>query len=138
MLSIEQKIQEWYALRKQLDDNKERMALVVVRELELRRQLMSIVWPKIKEGANYYQLPMGYTLKGTYKLDRKVDQAALPPVIIQLQKLLVNTDELVVFSPDLTLKRYRELTKEQQQIMDQALDVKPAAPTLEIVPPKAK
>lgn len=106
------------------------------REMELRKMISSLAFPNPAEGTTNLDLPAGWKLKLQYKLDRKVDEAALGAAIIELQKMLVNTDGLIARKPTLIVSAYRELTEEQRKVLDQALEIKPASPVLELVPPK--
>lgn len=108
----------------------------IKREQELRRQVFEHYFKNPREGTNYVELPDGWRLKGIYKLDRKIDEAALPAVKEQLKEMGVNADPLVEYKPSLKIKLYRELTAEQMRIFDQALIIKPSSPTIELVKPK--
>ena len=130
---VTQLLTEWYNLTKEIEVFK---ATKMAREMELRRAIAQFVFPNPKEGTNKEEMPAGWQLKLTYSIDRKVDEAALDAVIIELQKMLVNTDGLVRRKPELVLKNYRELTDEQRKVFDQALESKPASPKLELIPPK--
>lgn len=125
-------VTEWYNLKKEIEAFK----VKTEREMTLRKMISSLVFPQPAEGVNTSELPAGWQLKMTYKIDRKVDEAALEAVIIELQKMLVNTDGLIRRKPELALTNYRQLTEEQRKVMDQALESKPASPTLELIPPK--
>jgi hypothetical protein len=129
---------EWYKLRKVIDEGKLKMAPYILREMDVRKLIIASVFANQIEGTHYTPLESGYSLKGVLKLDRQIDEAALPAVIEILQKEKVNTDALIKHEPSLVVKFYKEMQKDYRDIMDQALITKPAAPTLEIVPPKAK
>lgn len=134
-------IQEWYTLEKDLAFEKLRLATKVLREMELRKQIVAMMWPMGqglpgREGTNNSDIGNGWILKGTIKIERKVDEAALPAVREQLQKMLINPDTLIKNTPELKTKEYRLLTEEQRLVMDTALVIKPGSPTLELIPPK--
>jgi hypothetical protein len=126
-------ITEWYSLTKEIEAFKEKQ---MKREMELRRLLVAALFQTPAEGTQYEDMPAGWRLKLQYKIDRKVDEAALPAVKDRLREIGVNPDLYVVNKPELSLTSYRLLTEEQRQILDQALIIKPASPTLELVPPK--
>ena len=108
-------------------------------EQELRKQVQAALFPAPKEGANTMELNAGWKLKLTYKLDRKLDEATLPAVKEELRKMNVNPDPLVKMKPELDLAAYRNLMKiapEAGKVFDQALMIKPASPTLELISPK--
>lgn len=51
----------------------------------------------------------------------------------------MSPDTLVNWKPSLSVSAYRELTKEQRQMFDECLSIKPGTPSLEIVlPARAK
>jgi hypothetical protein len=128
----------WYAARNDLDAMKQAMEPLVAQEMELRRLVASTFWPKPEEGVNKTTLPLGYTLKYTHKLDRKVDPAARQAVIEAMQKQLFNTEGLIREVPEVNIKAYRELSDAARLIFDQCLIIRNGAPTLEIVAPKVK
>lgn len=79
------------------------------------RQVFAAFYPAPKEGTNTLDLAEGWKLKGVYKLDRKIDEAALPAVTEQLREMGVNADTLVKWSPDLKTATYKELTAEERE-----------------------
>lgn len=129
-------IGEWYRLQKQIKENKDKMAPIVEREMALRKLVAATVFPKPDEGTNKFPMPFDWQLKYTYKIDRKVDQAALPAVQERLRAMNLNPDPLIRDVPELNVKEYRKLTDEQRKVMDTALIITPAAPTLELIAPK--
>jgi hypothetical protein len=127
-------LEEWRLAKAEADSVKP----ILAKEQELRKQVFAAFYPAPKEGTNTLDLAEGWKLKGVYKLDRKIDEAALPAVTEQLREMGVNADILVKWSPGLKTATYKELTAEQRAVFDQALTVKPGSPTLELVAPKAK
>lgn len=116
-------LEEWQSLGPKIKQ-------LQARERELRNLLFEGTFPNPKEGTNTYNLPDGRIIKGTYKLSRSVDEAALPAVLEQLPEGL--GDRLVQFKPSLVLSEYRKLPDDQRKIFDQALITKPGSPTLEV------
>ncbi len=112
------------------------MAPFVAIEMDLRRQIMASVWVKAKEGVNEFNLPGGFILKGTRKIERKVIPETLSFIEIELQKQCIDTVQLFRRVPELNLKPYRALTEELRKLADQTLEIKDGAPTLELVAPK--
>ena len=49
-------------------------------EMKLRKEVMATFFPEPVEGVNSLELEQGWVLKATYKIDRKIDPAALPDV----------------------------------------------------------
>lgn len=137
------------------------LSAVKAREMMLRKRLFDFFFPSPKEGANNVELADGSLIKGGYKLDRKVDDAKLavlkaftvgdlrdyltklkvdhsqaPDDLAVTTLLQLRMDELVKYKPELAIPQYRTLTAEQLAVFETALDIKPGAPTLEVVPPK--
>lgn len=129
-----QLLEEWRQAKLAADAVKPTIA----KEQQLRKQVFASFYPAPKEGTNTLELAEGWKLKGVYKLDRKIDEAALPAVAEQLREMGVNSDTLIAWKPDLKTATYKELTAEQRAVFDQALTVKPGSPTVELVAPKVK
>lgn len=131
------KLQEWQtALLYAMDAKK-----LVEREQELRKEVFGMFFELPKEGVNAFDLANGWKLKGTYKLERKIDEAALPAIKEVLAKLQVNSDVLIKWKPELAITEYKSLlilNPEAVKVFDQVLTTKPGSPTLELVPPKTK
>lgn len=125
-------LEEWRQARAMVESVKP----LIAREQELRKKVFAAFCPSPREGTNTLELDGGWKLKLVYKLDRKIDEAALPSVAEQLRGIGINVDTLVKWVPDLKTAVYRELTAEQRALFDQALIVKPATPVVELVPPK--
>lgn len=128
------KLTEWQAAKAEADKVKP----IIEREQALRKEVFGSFFPAPTEGTNKVDLPGGWTLKGTYKIDRKVDEQVVPAVTEALRGMGVNVDLLIGYEPKLKTTVYRELTAEQRAIFDQALTIKPGSPTMELVAPKAK
>lgn len=131
------KLQEWQLALQAAAEVKP----VIEKEQTLRKEVMAIFFPEPVEGTNKFPLAQGWELKGTHKIDRKVDEAALPAVQSQLREMGVNPDPLVQMKPSLDTKAYRSLVQinpEAAKVFEQALTIKPGSPTLELVPPKEK
>jgi hypothetical protein len=131
------KLAEWYKAVNLANDAKS----VIENEQALRKEVAALFFPTPDEGANTYELTQGYKLKLTHKIDRKLDEAALDAVKLQLREMNVNPDALVEMKPSLVLKAYKGLAQvnpEAIKVFDQALTIKPASPTLEVVAPKEK
>lgn len=132
----------WNAVRKEMAPIAELIMPLASKEMALRKRIIETAFPLVNgevmsvEGTKYKDLANGWKMKGVIKVERKLDEAAWPAVEEQLQKLLIATGPLVRRKPELVVKEYKQLTKEMQKIVDQALDIKMGTPTLEIVPPK--
>jgi hypothetical protein len=113
--------------------------LVIEKEQELRKQVASLFFTEPKEGVNGLDLEKGWELKLTYKVDRKIDEASLSAVKEQLTEMGISIDTLLQYKPSLAASAYKSLVAVNPlagKIFDQALIIKPASPTLELVPPK--
>jgi hypothetical protein len=124
------KIGRWNELQAQLVTIKDQ-------EMKLRREIFAACFPAPTEGTNKLELPEGWTMKATYKLNRSLDEAALPAVLAELRKHKVNTEELVSYKPSLSLSAYKKLDPRWVAILDQVVTTTPGAPTLELVAPKS-
>lgn len=120
----------WYTLQEEL-------ARLRASEMLLRRKIFKFYFPAPEEGTNTFVLPDGYALKGTYKIDRKVDVAALTTLTPFMREKEIPVDTIFVMKPDLALREYRKIEKtDAQKIIDQCLIIKPSdSPGLEIVKP---
>lgn len=130
------KLQEWHQAVLAAQEAKK----VVEAEQALRKEVMALFFPEPVEGTNKFELEAGWSLKATHKIERKVDEAALPAVLQQLREMGVNPDPLIRTKPDLDTKAYRSLVQtnpDAAHVFEQALTIKPGSPTVELVPPKA-
>ena len=112
---------------------------IIDKEMELRKAVMAEFFPLPKEGVNDFQLAEGWVLKGTYKLDRKVDMSAIPAVYAKLREMGVNPDPLLEYKASLVTSAYKAMATinpEAAHVFDQALTIKPASPTVELKAPK--
>lgn len=130
------KLQEWHQAVLAAQEAKK----VVEAEQALRKEVMALFFPEPVEGTNKFELEAGWSLKATHKIERKVDEAALPAVLQQLREMGVNPDPLIRTKPDLDTRAYRSLVQsnpDAAHVFEQALTIKPGSPTVELIPPKA-
>ena len=131
------KLQEWqFALQAAAE-----VKPIIEKEQALRKEVTALFFPEPDEGTNNFPLAAGWVLKAVSKLDRKVDEAALPAVFAKLREMKVNPDVLIETKVSLDLKAYRslvEINKDAARVFEEALIIKPASGTLELVPPKEK
>lgn len=111
---------------------------LVATEKRLREELFSVAFPAPVEGTNNVDLPEGWKLKGVLKINRTLDEAALPAVMDAVRGMNFNSDRLVRYKPELALKDYKALPENVRHVFDAALTIKPGLPTIELVPPKEK
>jgi len=114
-----------------------KMASIKDEEMKLRKEIFEECFPSPTEGAATIAMPEGWKLKGTYKLTRSLDEAALPIVLAELRKHKVAVDQVVTYKPNLSLSAYRKLDPKWQHVLEQAMEIKPGAPTLELIAPKS-
>lgn len=115
---------------------KDSVARLQVEERSLREGLFSGTFPNPQEGVNTLELPDGSKMKGTYKINRKLDDNLLAG-LIEKGKVDKDTAESIRrIKVELDTKAYKELDKKVQKIVDNALEIKPSLPSLELVPPK--
>ena len=121
------KLQEWVDAAGDLVSLKAKEAL-------LRKELFDEFFPKPKEGTNTADLDNGWKVKGTYKLNRNIDKAALPAVLKLMEE--GSEDTLINYKPELKAKAYKSLEAKAKKIFDEVLTTKPGTPTLELKAPK--
>lgn len=115
---------------------KDKLEEVKALEGKLRKELFDQAFPEANEGTNTEELPGGWKIKGIFKVNYTVDEAALPEVLKQLTAHEVVVDNLVSYKPSLKVGEFKKLPENLQILMGTALTIKPGAPTLELVPPK--
>lgn len=122
----------WQTIRQQLDAVKP----LELEEKEIRQKLFNLAFPNPTEGTNRIDLTDGYALKGTFKVTRKIDEAALPAVIQQLQQMNVPPDMFFNYTPELKVTQYKQAAPQVKLAIDAILTSKPGLPSLEIELPK--
>jgi len=130
------KLLEWSLAMQAIEEAK----AAIAKEQALRKEVADLFFFTPTEGVNTFELEQGYKLKLTYKIDRKIDEAALDAVRKQLAEDKINIDTLLSYKPSLDTKAYKGLMQvnpEAAKVFDQALTIKPASPTLELVAPKS-
>jgi len=135
---LESQLLLWTNLTAKIESLKVILDPLVQEERARREAVMAMAFPEGKEGANTLELPNDWKLKGTIKIDRKVDEAALPAVKKQLREMGVNADKLIRLKPEVEVREYRELSAEQAKVFEAALVIKRGASELKLVPPKTK
>jgi ABC-type glutathione transport system ATPase component len=122
-------INEWYTLTEELAVKKER-------EMTLRKKIFAFFFQAPKEGVNDVPMTDGWVLKGTYKIERKVKEELLAAHAEELKNAKLPLKDLVVLKPNLSVSAYKKLNDDQRTVFDKVLEIKPGAPSLEIVKPK--
>jgi hypothetical protein len=119
-------LNEWYSLQSQLKELKQR-------EMDTRKELFTLYFPSPTVGKNKISLDDNYILEGGYNLDYKMDFMAFRMMCNEGgEEHGVCMEDVVDYKPEFRMALYKTLTTEQQQFIDGALTIKPAAPTLTI------
>ena len=121
-------LEEWYQSQVEL-------ARAKANEIVLRMRIFKHYFPDPKEGTNTFALADGYELKGTHKINRSVEEAALEVLKPKFAEAKLPVDSLIEYKPDLRIKAYRELTDDERDLFDQCLIVKDGTPDVKIVQP---
>lgn len=123
---------EWEVASKALDEIK-------AIELDLRLKLFAGAFANPKEGTNTHHLPDGRDIKGQYKINRRIDEAALPAVLETLREHgVANTDALVRFKPELNKREWDSLSDESKLLFSPAVIATPGTPSFDVVVPKRR
>lgn len=124
-----EKLNRWFDQKEKAEAAK----AVIEEEQALRKEVFAMFFESPSEGVNKFDLGDDYCLKGTYKLDRKIDESVLQATLEQMEALGHNPNSgLIVMQPKLVLEAYRSLTPELQAIFGKALTIKEGSPALEI------
>jgi len=109
------------------------------REMDMRLRLFAGAFANPKEGTNTHRLPDGREIKGQYKVNRYIDEAALPSTLQALREHgVANTDVLVRYKPELAKREWNSLSDEAKLMFSPAIIATPATPSLEVVIPKRR
>lgn len=107
-------------------------------EMLLRTRVFKGKFPTPVEGTNSVPLLNDYVLKAKYELNRSVDIEAVKTLAEELKTAGVDVTEVIRYKPELSVTAYKALNKDQKEVFDQCLTIKPGTPSLEIVLPKKK
>jgi len=118
---------EWHGLQEKLKEVKER-------EMFVRKQLFDHYFMNPKVGVNRHDLGSGYQLEGKYALSYSMDFDKFRKVCDSDAGLDVGLvfEDVVDYKPVFNTTTYKQLAEEMRAVIDEALTIKPAAPTLEI------
>lgn len=106
-------------------------------EMLLRVKIFKGLFPNPVEGTNSVPLGTeGWEVKAKYPINRKIDVALLTAMAPQLREAGIVLQDVIRTTPELVIGEYRKLTEAQHKLFDQAMDIKPGSPALEIVLPK--
>lgn len=125
----------WEAAKKVLETAKES-------EMALREQVAKLAFPNPTEGTQHLELDDGWSIKLVHKMNYNLaDNQAVDDALTRISNMgnegKFIAERLVNWKPSLSLSEYRELEPQYRGVIDSVLTIKPAAPALEIKPPKA-
>jgi len=120
------KLEQWHAA-------KAAAAKAVAEEQELRKEIFSMAFPTPEEGSKYNKLDLGdgYMLQGDYKINRRVDEAALQEVQKKMDPVAFG--RTFKFKPELIKAGLKDISEEQRKIAAVAIIAAPGTPGLDIV-----
>lgn len=106
------------------------------RELEIRKHLAASFFPSPTEGINRTVTADGYEVILNHKINRKVDEAAIDAVMMELPEDAPERvpGVLIAYKPTLVLSGYRGLSADKLRIVAQAVTETDGSPELTIVP----
>jgi hypothetical protein len=118
---------EWHGLQGKLKEVKDR-------EMAVRKQLFDHYFKNPKVGVNRYELTGGYQLEGKYALSYSMDFDKFRKVCDSEEALDVGLvfEDVVDYKPVFNATTYKYLADEMRVVIDEALTIKPAAPTLKL------
>ncbi len=126
-MTDQEALDRWFTLNRMIADNRANMKPYIDEELVLRRKVFGLLFPAGHEGVNTFRFPgTNMVVKGTKKLSRTVDEAAIGPLLEAYPHLA----SVVQFKPSLLLANYRKLTDENQNLLKPALIVRDTTPEL--------
>lgn len=128
----------YMAILAQWQDDRTKLAFYKAREKENRLVLFAGAFPNPVEGVQRLKLADGRTVKGDYKINRKIDQASLPATLAHMRELgVANTDALVTYKPALAKREWNTLSEDNKLAFSPAVIATPGTPGLDIELPKA-
>lgn len=134
----DQLLMEWDAAKKLLVD-------VQAREKGLRAKIVATEFAGKPSGTHRVELGAEYQLKSVVAYNYTItkneaveppDYSHVPIILAQLPADIAR--EIVRWKPSLNESLYKKLTKEEQNVVNQLLVIKPGSSTLEIEQPKPK
>jgi hypothetical protein len=119
-------------------------------EMLMRQRIFKAYFPTPKEGTNTAVLPDTFQLKGVHVINRKIVEESMQALCYRpqisegvfgpskLEQAGVSPQQIIKWKPELAIAVYRELTEEQQHLVDQMLLIDAGSPQLKIEPPVKK
>jgi len=126
------------------DQLKTEAAFYAANEMALRKALFKRFFPQPREGVNNYPLASGYVLKGTPKVNVRVDEAVIPNVRTQMASMGLALDPFLKVKHDLVWSAYKQVRDDEEAnktvgpVLRTMLTFTEGAPVLDIhLPAKA-
>lgn len=108
-------------------------------EIDMRRTLFAGAFPNPKENTNVHKLPDGTEIVGMYKINRRIDEAALAVTLDAMREAgVANYDKLVKYKPELAKAEWNSLSDAMKLKFSPAVISTPGTPSLERRVPKRK
>jgi hypothetical protein len=133
------------------DNSKKALEIAKEDEMNLRKKAVHFAFDPTKDkGTERIDLGNGWQAKAVKKInygwlkdsDGKVNRDAIETALGKIEATgpagELIADRLVKWTPDLSLTEYNQLPEEFKTIIDTVIVTDEGAPTLEIIPPKAK
>ena len=107
-------------------------------EMNLRKHIISRMFPNAKEGTNNFELGNGYKLTAVVKFNYKFESNdKVQEMIMEFERIDSDVSaRLVKWKPEPSITEYRKLTGMSKAIADKAIIITDATPSLEIKAPK--
>jgi hypothetical protein len=125
------------ALLAQWTEAEQNCAMWKAKELRLRTEVIAQFFDTSKDqGTEHFELGNGYKLTAVKKLNYTLTNKN-GETVAALQALRPDTAQrLVSWSPTLSKTEYDRLSSNEKMLLTNALTIKPATPSLELVEPK--
>jgi hypothetical protein len=115
-----------------------------IKDLEMlaRKAIFKKAWPSYKIGVNNYPLMNGWMLKGTGKINYRLDKDMFPQVRTGLASMGLSLDDYIRVAYSLAEGPYNKIVADESQnktagaVLRQMITSSEGAPTLEIVKPR--
>lgn len=100
-------------------------------ESSLRDEVVQLFFETQDEGAKKVQTSERFTLKAVFKNNKSIDEKELKLALKKLPKGMKK--KLIKTKSSLITKGYEELSRQEKEIFDECLTIKPAKPSLQII-----
>ena len=107
-------------------------------EMSLRKEIIAELHPGAKKGTHNTKLKNGYKLKAVIKEETKIILENLDNMLktFKEEETGESLENVIIYKPTFSAKGYKELSLPARAIVDTALVVNSASPSLELVAPK--